>query len=146
MSKDSTGSDGKLDGQLQFDSFQLTYSPGNTAGGTYYFDDLRAVKKSSVGVESKDNEVQPAGYVLAQNFPNPFNPSTIIKYQLKESVFVSLKVYDILGKEVAVLVNDIQTAGEHKLNFNAMSLTSGMYIYRLQAGSYIECRKMMLIR
>jgi len=90
--------------------------------------------------------VRPSGYVLEQNYPNPFNPSTTIRYAIPQSAQVSLKVYDVLGREVATLVNARQSAGVYVANFDATALPSGMYFYRLQAGSFSETRKMMLIK
>ncbi len=85
-------------------------------------------------------------YELAQNYPNPFNPVTMIRYQIPTAETVSLKVYDVLGKEVATLVNGRQEAGSYAVPFNASGLSSGMYFYRLQAGSFVETRKMMLVK
>jgi subtilisin family serine protease len=88
----------------------------------------------------------PFEFSLAQNYPNPFNPSTIISFSIPASEFVTLKVYDILGTEVATLMNERKEPGVYTINFNASQLASGMYLYRLQAGSFIETRKMMLMR
>ena len=85
-------------------------------------------------------------YELAQNYPNPFNPVTMIRYQIPTAETVSLKVYDVLGKEVATLVSGRQEAGSYAVPFNASGLSSGMYFYRLQAGSFVETRKMMLVK
>jgi len=85
-------------------------------------------------------------YELAQNYPNPFNPVTMIRYQIPTAETVSLKVYDVLGKEVATLVSGRQEAGNYAVPFNAAGLSSGMYFYRLQAGSFVETRKMMLVK
>ena len=85
-------------------------------------------------------------FSLEQNYPNPFNPSTLINYQIPNSGFVSLKVYDIIGNEVATLVNKQQTAGNYSVQFNASGLPSGVYLYRLQAGSRVETRKMTLLK
>ncbi|PIO49161.1 MAG: alkaline phosphatase [[Chlorobium] sp. 445] len=91
-------------------------------------------------------EVMPKGFALEQNYPNPFNPTTTIRYSLPQAAQVSLKVYDILGREVAQLVNMRQAAGVYVAQFNAANLPSGMYFYRLEAGSYRETRKMMLVK
>jgi hypothetical protein len=88
----------------------------------------------------------PKTFVLEQNYPNPFNPSTAISYQLPMASTVSLKVFDMLGKEVATLVNGRQKAGAYTVNFNANQLSSGVYFYRLQAGSFVQTRKMMLVK
>jgi hypothetical protein len=93
-----------------------------------------------------DNEKFPEEFELYQNFPNPFNPSTIIKYSIPTSEFVSLIVYDMLGKEVATLVNEEQSAGNYEVDFNAAGLSSGIYFYKLTAGSFVETKKMILMR
>lgn len=86
------------------------------------------------------------GFSLSQNYPNPFNPSTIISFQIANSTFVSLKVYDALGSEAAVLINGEKSPGTYSVNFNASILSSGVYYYRLRAGSYTQTRKMVLMR
>jgi hypothetical protein len=88
----------------------------------------------------------PQTFALEQNYPNPFNPSTAISYQLPVAGNVSLKVFDMLGKEVATLVNARQEAGAYTVNFNANNLSSGVYFYRLQAGNFVQTRKMMLVK
>jgi hypothetical protein len=88
----------------------------------------------------------PSYFMLEQNFPNPFNPSTIIRYQLLKQSYITLKVYDVLGREVAVLVNEEQSSGSHSAIFNAASLGSGIYFYRLTSGSNAETKKMQFIR
>jgi len=88
----------------------------------------------------------PATYDLAQNFPNPFNPSTTIRYQIPQDGIVTLKIYDILGSEVATLVNEEKIAGKYEVNFNASVLASGVYIYKIQAGSFINSKKMILLK
>lgn len=88
----------------------------------------------------------PSTFSLKQNYPNPFNPSTVISYQLPISVDVTLKVYDVLGNEVATLINKEKSAGSYEVEFNASSLPSGTYFYQLKAGSFIEAKKMILIR
>jgi hypothetical protein len=89
----------------------------------------------------------PLTYSLEQNHPNPFNPSTVINYQLANTGFVSLKVYDITGKEVAVLVNKEMKAGKHSIEFNAANtLASGTYFYELRAGDFVSIKKLMLMK
>ncbi|MDW8018912.1 MAG: S8 family serine peptidase [Chloroherpetonaceae bacterium] len=92
------------------------------------------------------NAPRPETFALEQNYPNPFNPTTVISYQLPVASTVSLKVYDMLGREVATLFSGRQAAGRYQATFNASGLASGMYFYRLQAGSYVETKKMMLLK
>ncbi|HUI28863.1 MAG TPA: YCF48-related protein [Candidatus Acidoferrales bacterium] len=88
----------------------------------------------------------PDAYSLDQNYPNPFNPSTVISYQLSTVSNVTLKVYDVLGREVETLINQRQAAGSHSVTFNAANLPSGVYFYRLQAGSYNLTKKLLLLK
>jgi hypothetical protein len=85
-------------------------------------------------------------YSLSNNYPNPFNPSTKITYSIPERATISLKVFNLLGSEVAELVKGEIEAGKYNINFNASSLPSGVYFYRLQAGSFIQTRKMILLK
>lgn len=90
--------------------------------------------------------VTPDNYSLSQNYPNPFNPSTTINFTIPNSEFVTLKVYNILGSEVATLVNENLASGAYKYNFDAQNLASGIYLYELKAGSYAEVKKMNLLK
>lgn len=99
----------------------------------------------TVGVSNEISEV-PLKYALEQNYPNPFNPNTIINYSLPEASKVSIVVYDLLGKKVADLINSQKPAGNHTINFDASSLTSGIYIYQIRAGNFTQTKKMTLIK
>lgn len=88
----------------------------------------------------------PNDFILEQNYPNPFNPTTIIKYQIPELSFVKLKVFDVLGNEIVTLVTEEKEAGNYDIDFNASTLSSGVYFYRLQAGDFVQTRKMILIK
>lgn len=88
----------------------------------------------------------PAAYGLSQNYPNPFNPSTVIQYAIKERSFVTLGVYDIQGRLVEMLASGERAPGEYRLTFTARGLPSGMYLVRLQAGSFTDTRKMVLMK
>ena len=92
------------------------------------------------------NFLAPQEFKLEQNFPNPFNPSTTIQYQLPATANVTLKIYDILGSEVATLVNEKQEAGFKEVKFNADRYASGIYIYRLIADKYFSTKKMMVLK
>jgi hypothetical protein len=85
-------------------------------------------------------------YHLFQNFPNLFYPTTTIKYQITESNFIILKVYDILGREITTLVQGEKTVGSYEVEFDATALPSGTYFYRLQAGNFVETKKMVLMK
>jgi hypothetical protein len=88
----------------------------------------------------------PSDVMLDQNYPNPFNPTTSIRFQLPENDMVRLEVYDMLGQRVALLANGTMSAGSHEVRFDAGSLSSGMYVYRLQTGNSVLSRTMMLIK
>jgi len=98
-----------------------------------------------IGVEHQ-GENNPEEFALHQNYPNPFNPTTTIKYQIPELSLVTLKVFDVLGSEITTLVNEEKPVGSYEVNFNASSLPSGIYFYKLQAGSFVETKKMMLMK
>jgi hypothetical protein len=100
-----------------------------------------------VSVE-KANDEKPSDYKLENNYPNPFNPQTTIEYKIKKADHVTFKVYDLLGKEIVVLIDEYKNAGDYKIEFNAnqLRLTSGAYFYVLKAGSYTAVKKMILIK
>ncbi len=93
-----------------------------------------------------DAEEVPSSFQLAQNFPNPFNPTTTISFSVEETSVASLKVFDISGAQVATLVDGLVEAGSHELSFDASSLSSGVYVYSLQVGANVESRKMVLVK
>ncbi len=94
----------------------------------------------------ENDGVNPTEFALFQNYPNPFNPTTKIKYQLPENEFVTLKVYDILGNEVATVVNEQQNAGAYNVTFDATNLSSGVYFYKITAGNFVQMKKMLLLK
>lgn len=108
--------------------------------------DIGADEFNGVVVGVEDEKPLPKEFALAQNYPNPFNPATTINYQLPVSGKVTLKVYDLLGNEIATLVNEGKAAGTYNLTWNATQLSSGVYFYRLQAGSLVQTRKMILLK
>jgi hypothetical protein len=115
-------------------------STGNVPGGVSYY------KRESTTDVSEDHELMPNVAQLLQNYPNPCNPTTTISYLLSANSFVSLKIYDVLGNEMGVLVNDLKPAGRHTAILNAQNLASGVYFYRLQAGTFVETKKLLLLR
>lgn len=92
------------------------------------------------------NSSNPTSFMLYNNYPNPFNPTTIIKYSIPEASFTSLIIYNELGKEVSTLINETKSAGTYEVEFNASNLSSGVYYYKLQAGSFTETKKMILAK
>ncbi len=109
-------------------------------------DDSLLVKNQITNVEDQGKLFIPEEYKLEQNYPNPFNPTTTIKYSIPKTSFVSLKIYNLIGEEVATLVNEENSIGNYEIEFNATSLPSGIYFYRLQAGSFVETKKMVLLK
>ncbi|MBI4810619.1 MAG: T9SS type A sorting domain-containing protein [Ignavibacteriales bacterium] len=118
-------------------------NPGFVGSGSEYI-------RSSIS----DDQLKPKTYKLEQNFPNPFNPITVINYQLPVDGLVTLKVFNILGQEIVTLVDEVQEAGYKSVNYDAANLPSGVYFYRFQAnpvdgrqgGSYTTVKKMILVR
>ena len=88
----------------------------------------------------------PVAFELNQNYPNPFNPTTQIDFALPEASDVRLEIYNVIGQRVSILVNEQRTAGYHNVTFDASSLASGVYFYRIQAGSFVKTQKMMLVK
>ncbi|GMU85458.1 MAG: hypothetical protein AMXMBFR48_07000 [Ignavibacteriales bacterium] len=99
----------------------------------------------TVGIDDGE-ESNPSDFTLSQNYPNPFNPSTSIRFSLSDPEKVTLKVYDLIGQEVATLVDDFLEAGMHEVEFNGHNLTSGNYFYALTAGDKREVKKMVLLK
>jgi len=102
--------------------------------------------QTPVGIFDENSNRVPQKFSLGQNYPNPFNPTTKITYSIPKISFVSLKVYGVLGNEIATLVNEEKQAGEHEINFNAVDLPSGVYIYSLTVGEMIKSQKMLIIK
>ena len=136
--------------QIKFTGGSANFSMSIPAYGTAVLIISDSVRKIVVpkitSVQQLAESTIPENYSLSQNYPNPFNPATVISYQLSANSIVSLKVFDIVGREVATLVNDRQEAGTYQTLFNAQGLASGLYFYQLRAGSYTETKKMMLVK
>jgi len=120
--------------------FRMNYADGSFGWG-YEF-----IVNEPNAVLPEHESVIPSINVLSQNYPNPFNPSTTISYHLPRQSHVTLKIFDVLGREVAMLVNRVEEPGYKSVNFDAKPLPSGVYYYRLQAGNYIETKKLLLLR
>ena len=127
---------------LQNEPVKILIDLGND--GT--IDDSIFVKNQTTGVKDEGSLLTPNKYDLAQNFPNPFNPATSIRYSIPQASVVTLKVYDILGNEVANLVNEEKDQGVYTVTFNAGGLSSGIYFYTLRADGFVQTKKMLLIK
>jgi hypothetical protein len=107
---------------------------------------INGVKYGSVLSIPEIHSTVPTNLALFQNYPNPFNPSTTINYELPKSSEVRLSVFDILGREVSVLVNERREAGVHEVKFDSSNLASGVYFYRLQAGNFVQSKKLVIVK
>ena len=151
-----------MPGTSPYHSYTYLHSPSSGTPGWYYIGDgsnislwlIRAYVSLPTGVKDVI-ELMPSSFKLAQNYPNPFNPSTVISYQLPVSGHVSLKVYDMLGREVATLVDEFQQAGNHNSQFSISNLpagrqgsqlSSGIYFYTIKSGNFVETKKMVLMK
>jgi hypothetical protein len=114
------------------------YSP---SGDTYYFDDITIADSTGWSAVDDLNGITPTDFELSQNYPNPFNPSTTIRYAVPNESKVSISVFNLLGQEVATLVNDVKAAGYHEVVFNASDLSSGVYLYRISAVSSVGSKE-----
>lgn len=124
------------------------FTDSKLADGNYIYR-LKQIDFDGTTSYSKEVNVEitsPKVFALDQNYPNPFNPSTVIKYSIPVDGFVSLAVYNLLGEKVATLVNDNLKAGGHEINFDASNLSSGVYFYRLESGSFTAVKKLMLLK
>ncbi len=128
-----------------------SYTDANVSSGTYAYR-LKQIDNSGAYKYSQEVQVSiavPKAFVLRQNYPNPFNPTTTISYDIpgtETQHTVSLRVYDILGKEVATLVNETKEAGSYQVTFDASKFASGIYFYKLQAGNFTSVKKLVLMK
>lgn len=133
-------------GSVLFDSvaqvYKMWFTGGDFGSGRIGY----ATTSMFTGIDDNISTQIPREFSLAQNYPNPFNPSTRISYSIPSTGFVTMKVYDILGREVQVLVREFQEAGKYSINFDASLLSNGVYFYKLQVGDLVETKKMLLIQ
>jgi len=130
------------------ESQSYSYLDKNVVSGKYKYR-LKQLDYDGSSNYSNEIEVQvtsPSTFSLEQNYPNPFNPSTKIKYSIPRSSDFVLKIFDVLGREITTLVNEVKSTGIYELEFDASNLPSGTYFYQLRAGSFIETKKMILIK
>jgi len=129
---------------------------GLLGGANYFYEEVNYSELSGCMVSgltygtllsiTKYSDNVPKNFILYQNYPNPFNPTTIINYSIPKTSFVSIKVYNVLGKEIQTLVNDQKSAGNYKIEFDGSKLASGIYIYRMQASDFIGIKKLILLK
>ncbi|MCS7052469.1 MAG: T9SS type A sorting domain-containing protein [Ignavibacterium sp.] len=122
---------------------------GQTGGYIFVGTENGGVFRKQFVISSVDDESKPTNFILNQNYPNPFNPSTKISWQMPVSGHTTLRVFDVLGNEIATLVDEYREAGNHEVEFNVgqtISLSSGIYFYKIQAGEFVQTKKMTLIK
>ena len=145
---DYTDEDFVVGGNLYFHYYiKCSYVPTGKSAAVFTPPTNVVTTEASLSYKiTEENRHLANDYLLNQNYPNPFNPITKILYSIKEEGFVTLKVYDILGKEVAILANENRPAGTYEAEFNASHLPSGLYIYKIQAGQFSDVKKMLLTK
>ena len=147
-----TGVAGSIDGPVATAQFNGPNSIALTSGGDLYVSEYNANRiRKITGVEPPTSikgqqEDTPQKFFLMQNFPNPFNPSTTIKYVVPERNNVIIKVYNMIGEEVVTLLNEEKERGEYELRFNYLGLASGLLIYKMSAGSFVSTKKMLIVK
>ncbi len=134
---------------MRVDNKGNIYIVGTSAYGSYSEPDrsvFTVLKYEQIPTGVSERQAIPTSYKLEQNYPNPFNPSTTICYELPKASFVTLKVYNVLGQEVATLMNEKRESGRYTVEFDASGLTSGVYFYAFVAGGFVETKKLLIIR
>ncbi|MBI5402880.1 MAG: T9SS type A sorting domain-containing protein [Ignavibacteriae bacterium] len=147
------GTDTRLTNSIQYSAFPFVAVSGTIVHVVW--EDTRDAdyeiyyKRDPTGNPNKIENISteaPSSYSLEQNYPNPFNPNTIIRFQIKDSRFTTLKIYNILGKEVSVLVNENLKAGVYEVTFNGSALASGVYFYQLRTNNFSQTKKFILLK
>ncbi len=129
-----------------YDSVSVKSDFASTLGIRLEYGQYGGQEDDNPGSSNKPNGIIPRSFDLKQNYPNPFNPVTNIKFDLPKDIFVTIKIYDILGREVKTLINEFKNAGSYIISFNGSELASGVYFYRIQAGSFVSVKRMVLIK
>jgi len=137
------GSDGAY--SIALDGSGNVYVTGRSTGNGTNWDYCTIKYSQGVGIKKISTEI-PSLFSLSQNYPNPFNPNTKIKFDLPKNVNVKLTLYDMLGREIETLVNEQLNAGSYEVNWDGTKYTSGVYYYRLNAGEFVETKKMILMK
>ena len=127
--------------------YDFVVAGDNILAGTSQGVWIRSINDTVTTTAVNESKIMnPTVFMLFQNYPNPFNPITIIKYDLPKAGRVTLKIYDVLGRKVATLINEEKPAGRYQVEFNGSSFASGVYFYRIQAGNYSSVKKMILLK
>lgn len=129
-----------------YDSVSVKSDFASTLGIRLEYGQYGGQEGDNPGGNTKPSGIIPKSFDLKQNYPNPFNPITNIKFDLPKDIFVTIKIYDILGREVKTLVNEFKNAGSYIVSFNGSEFASGVYFYRIQAGSFVSVKRMVLIK
>jgi len=148
MTADGTGTwigDGNLDGTLEFDSIQLTYTPGQPTSGSYYVDELRVVDENYLALGDGE-EQHPLQYALLPNYPNPFNPWTSVPFTLPKQADINVQVFNVRGELVTTLISGTLEAGHHITRWNASAVPSGLYVLRLETNDISITRKVTVLK
>jgi hypothetical protein len=127
-----------------FNKSDLSHSWFDKGGIAYTFH--RAGAGPTFVERQSQHELSAAGFSLSQNFPNPFNSTTVVSYELPVASNVRISVFDMLGRMVAELVNERKTPGRYQVRFDGSGLASGVYLYRIQAGSFVQTKRLLLLR
>ena len=137
-------------GDIFFTGISILQSPGGADSNMVFFDGAQYRDPAATGINDNNSAAVPGNFILEQNYPNPFNPGTVISYYIPQESYVTLKVYDMLGREVALLVSQNERQGAHQVEFNAAgqykNLTSGIYFYTLKVGGFTDTKKMLLLK
>jgi hypothetical protein len=120
--------------------------PNKTSGAWRQITEFKVSSEAKLAKKLGDEPVQPLSFALYQNYPNPFNPMTIIRYEIPNDELVTIRVFDLSGRELETLVSDTQSAGMHEVVWNAANYASGIYFYRIEAGTFKKLQRMVLIK
>ncbi len=134
----------RMDIEITIEDTSNNYLNTPARGSFFIIDDLQ-LSETATGINDQAFSL-PNDFKLEQNYPNPFNPTTTIRYSIPKESFVTIKVYDVIGKEITSLVNERKSTGNYSINFNASNLPSGIYFYRMQAGNFVSTKKLVLLR
>ena len=138
----TSGNNNRIVGTLGQNLIGVSSNANNISNAGFWYQATDLI----TSVEQIENDLLPTEFRLEQNYPNPFNPSTTIQFSLPKTSNVTIRIYDILGREVATLLDEEYQPGQYKIIFEAGQLASGLYMYRIQAGDFRETKKLMLLR